>query len=175
MITLPNKILRENSTDVNIGDILTNSFQKFLDDLKQAMQKYDGGGLSAVQLGILKRIFVVNGSVYGDEKVDFFINPIMKQVGTDMKNDFDGCLSVRGYYGTTLRPKKVKVTYYNSKGEKVKGVFSGMIGRTIHHEIDHLNGILWIDRVEDINTIKLDKRYKEPLSFDEVLKARKKM
>ena len=97
-----------------------------------------------------------------------FINPIVKPVGTDLKYDFDGCLSVRGYYGNTFRPKKVKVVYYNSKGEKVKGIFSGMIGRTIHHEMDHLNGILWIDRVEDVNTIKLDKRYKDPLAFDEI-------
>ncbi|HOU76207.1 MAG TPA: peptide deformylase [Candidatus Dojkabacteria bacterium] len=173
IVTIPDKRLRMISKDVDVSETNTLKFQEFLNDLREMMYKFDGGGLSAIQLGIPKRIFVVNGEVYGNSKVDYFINPVVKPVGTEEKNDFDGCLSVRGYYGNTFRPKKVKVIYYNSKGEKVKGVFSGMISRTIHHELDHLNGILWIDRVDDLKKIKLDKRYKEPVSFDEVVKSRK--
>lgn len=174
-MTIPDKRLRTVSKAVDISEINTQEFQQFLIELRDMMYKYDGGGLSAIQVGVSKRIFVVNGEVYGDSKVDFFINPVVKSVGMEQKNDFDGCLSVRGYYGNTFRPKKVKVIYYNSKGERVKGVFSGMIGRTIHHEQDHLNGILWIDRVDDLKKIKLDKRYKEPVGFEEVVKAQRNL
>lgn len=173
LVEVPDERLRMISENVELSKIQSTEFQEFLTILQEMMLKYDGGGLSAIQIGVTERVFVVNTTVYGGSAIEFFINPLVKQVGSSVKRDFDGCLSVPGYYGHTVRPKKVKVVYYNSKGERIKGIFSGMIARTIHHELDHLNGVLWIDRVDDFTTLKKDGRSRSELSLVDLEKLKK--
>ena len=146
------KILRKISSPVKVEEIKSESFQTFLDQLLQtalSSEKQVGvqsAGISAPQVG--KNIRVVYILSDKEDNFELMINPEITI--TDMKQDIDyeGCLSVPGIEGPVSRYKKVKVEYYDRKGKKQKKTFKGMEAREIQHEADHLDGILFIDRIE---------------------------
>lgn len=113
-----------------------------LDDMKQTLKKEKGVGLAAPQVGILKRAIVVDDG----EKYVELVNPVVvKESG--IQEDVEGCLSIPGKYGITKRPRKVTVKAFDRSGKEftVSGV--DLLARCYCHEIDHLNGILFIDKV----------------------------
>ena len=113
-----------------------------LDDMAQTMYKADGVGLAAPQVGILRRICVVD---VGDGLIEL-INPVLEsKSGTQCGNE--GCLSVPGRYEEVKRPMKITVRAQNRKGENIVISAEGLKARAICHEMDHLDGILFIDRV----------------------------
>ena len=113
-----------------------------LDDMRDTMYKYEGAGLSAVQIGVLKRVFVMHaGKEYRE-----CINPVLlKQDGIN-KIKIEGCLSVPGKCGYVERPDKVWVEYQDRTGEKVSRKFTGFEAKCFCHELDHLDGMLYIDK-----------------------------
>ena len=117
-----------------------------LDDMVETMRAADGCGLAAPQVGILRRIAVVEvepGEVYE------LINPkIIARAGT--QEEIEGCLSLPGKWGTTRRPMHVTVRYTNRKGEIVEASGSGLLARAFCHEIDHLDGVLFIDEALEV-------------------------
>ena len=117
-----------------------------LDDMVETMRAADGCGLAAPQVGILRRIAVVEvepGEVYE------LINPkIIARAGT--QEETEGCLSLPGKWGTTRRPMHVTVRYTNRKGEIVETSGSGLLARAFCHEIDHLDGVLFIDEALEV-------------------------
>ena len=117
-----------------------------LDDMIETMRAADGCGLAAPQVGILRRIAVVEvepGEVYE------LINPkIIARAGT--QEETEGCLSLPGKWGTTRRPMHVTVRYTNRKGEIVETSGSGLLARAFCHEIDHLDGVLFIDEALEV-------------------------
>ena len=117
-----------------------------LDDMVETMRAADGCGLAAPQVGILRRIVVVEvepGEVYE------MINPkIVARAGT--QEETEGCLSLPGKWGTTRRPMHVTVRYTNRKGETVEASGSGLLARAFCHEIDHLDGVLFIDEALEV-------------------------
>ncbi len=135
------EILRKKSREVTKIDdkILT-----LLDDMVDTMYEEDGIGLAAPQVGILKRLVVID---IGDEYVYKMINPrIIKSSGRQI--DQEGCLSVPEVKGNVIRPKNVTAVYTNENGDEVTLVAEDLLARCICHEIDHLNGVLFIDRIE---------------------------
>lgn len=150
--TKEEKILRKVSSPVKVEEIKSESFQTFLDQLLQtalSSEKQVGvqsAGISAPQVG--KNIRVVYILSDKEDNFELMINPEITI--TDMKQDIDyeGCLSVPGIEGPVSRYKRVKVEYYDRKGKKQKKTFKGMEAREIQHEADHLDGILFIDRIE---------------------------
>ncbi len=125
---------------------------QLLDDMKDTVKKEDGAGLAAPQVGILRRVVVI------DVEEGYFeiVNPeIIDQRGE--QNDWEGCLSVKGKQGVVSRPMKVTLRYYDRHGEKhvVKG--KGLFARAICHELDHLDGILYIDRASHVEAVKKGK------------------
>lgn len=116
-----------------------------LDDMKDTVKKEQGAGLAAPQVGVLRRVVVVDV----EEGYFEFINPvIVSQKGE--QTGWEGCLSVRGKSGIVSRPMKVKLAYQDRNGEKYFLQAKGFFARAICHELDHLDGILYIDKATHI-------------------------
>ena len=116
-----------------------------LDDMKETMRKNNGVGIAAVQVGVLRRIFVVSV----DGKYYECINPKIISVSGKQKGD-EGCLSVKGKYGEVERPYRVKVSAYDRFGKPFVVNAEGFMARAFCHENDHLDGILYIDKAKEV-------------------------
>ena len=127
-------------------DTITPRVLTLLDDMVETMHAADGCGLAAPQVGILRRIAVVEvepGEIYE------MINPkIIARAGT--QEESEGCLSLPGKWGTTRRPMHVTVRYTNRHGETVETSGSGLLARAFCHELDHLDGVLFIDNALEV-------------------------
>ena len=116
-----------------------------LEDMKDTVKKEEGAGLAAPQVGILRRVVVVDV----EEGYFEFINPEIISFSGE-QNGWEGCLSVKGRQGVVSRPMKVTLRYYDRKGEKHILKAKGFFARAICHELDHLDGVLYIDRASHI-------------------------
>ena len=123
-----------------------------LDDMKDTMQSANGCGLAAPQIGVLRRVVVIEVPENEEDensKMRYFeiINPMyLKKEGE--QRDYEGCLSCPGEYGITTRPAYVKIEAYDRFGKKITLDGEGLLARAICHELDHLDGILFIDHAE---------------------------
>ena len=138
------EILRKRSREVEINDITSEKIQSLIDDMIETMYNYNGVGLSAVQVGILKQIVVIDVE---DEKGPYvLINPkILKTKGE--KECDEGCLSFPNQFGKVIRPTEVTVEYYDRNAKQVKLKAKELLAQAICHECDHLNGVLFVDKV----------------------------
>ena len=119
-----------------------------IDDMIETMYHADGVGLAAPQVGVLKRVIVVDVG----EGIHVLINPeLIRQAGE--ATDYEGCLSVPGIKGQVTRPAEITVEGLNREGKKIRIKASGLLARAICHEIDHLDGVLFVDKSipEDID------------------------
>ena len=116
-----------------------------LDDMKDTVKKEQGAGLAAPQVGVLRRLAVV------DVEEGYFelINPVILQAKGE-QTGWEGCLSVRGKSGVVSRPMKVTVSYQDRNGDKYLLKAKGFFARAICHELDHLDGVLYIDKATHI-------------------------
>ena len=136
------EILKKKSREVEKID---DKIQELIDDMIETMYKYNGVGLSAVQVGILKRVVVID--IDDENGTMVFINPeILETSGTQCGEE--GCLSVPGEFSEVERPNYVKVKALNEKGEEFILEGEGLLARAILHENDHLDGKLYIDYVK---------------------------
>ena len=117
---------------------------QLLDDMAETMYKADGAGLAAPQVGILKRVCIVDA---GDGLVEL-INPVIESVEGEQTGE-EGCLSVPGKYGIVKRPMRVTVRANDRNGDVFTVSGEGLKARAFCHEIDHLDGVLYIDKVEN--------------------------
>tara|TARA_A100001015_G_C15028070_1_gene731590 strand:+ start:1949 stop:2473 length:525 start_codon:yes stop_codon:yes gene_type:complete len=163
IIIEPDPILRKKSDDLKKVD---NDLRKLLDDMLETMYAAPGIGLAAVQLGILKRLIVIDVSKDKDKKNPLFlINPeiIFKSDETSVFEE--GCLSLPGYFAEIERPAQCQIKYIDYYGKKKELNASGLLATCIQHEIDHLNGILFIDYLsklkKDMIIKKLSKHKRE--------------
>jgi len=149
IITNPDPRLRQMSDVVSLKMFKDKKFQIFLDDLEETMLKKDGAGLAAPQVGQNIRVIVISY----DQEILFMINPRITRRSWAQVKDEEGCLSVvdsQGeiLYGPVKRHKKINCTYFNRYGQIQKINVEKLTARIIQHEIDHLDGILFIDRLE---------------------------
>lgn len=122
---------------------------QLLDDMKETLKKADGVGLAAPQVGVLRRIFIVSvEDVYYE-----CINPVITKKSGKQTGD-EGCLSVKGKYGSVERPNKITVEAFDRNGKKFKVTAEDFLARVFCHEYDHLDGILYIDKATDIKEDK---------------------
>lgn len=123
-----------------------------VDDMIDTLYEGNGIGLAAPQIGILKRVVVIDLGGEEDEEPIIIINPeITAQSGNE--KDYEGCLSYLGYEGEVFRPTNVTVTGINIKGKPVTYEAEGLLARAFCHEIDHLDGILYMSRAEEMNEL----------------------
>ena len=137
------EILKKKSREVEVID---DKIKELIEDMVETMHKYDGVGLAAVQVGILKRIIVID--IY-DEKTPIvkLINPVLvKQKGE--REVEEGCLSFPNKFAKVKRPNEVVVEGLNENGDKVKIKATGLLAQALCHEINHLDGVTFVDIME---------------------------
>ncbi len=142
VVKFPNKVLAAKAREVTR---VTGEDRKLAKDMIDTMYAENGVGLAANQVGVLKRLFVTSANqVRGEELV--FLNPkIVKKQG--VIKEFEGCLSVPEFYEPVKRAKRVWMKAMTLEGKTVEVKAEGLLSRIFQHEIDHLNGILFIDRL----------------------------
>ena len=157
--TLGEEVLRKKSKEVKKLDRKT---LEILDDLAETLREKDGIGLAAPQVGILKRLAVIDA---GDGLIEL-INPIIiKREGSQLY--LEGCLSYPGYYGEVERPEKLTVTTLNREGEFVEYEADGLMAVAVCHEIDHLDGVMFVDKVRgELLTAEQVKEMREKEELD---------
>ena len=139
---LPDPVLRQKAKRVSTID---SSIQRLIDDMVETMQQANGVGLAAPQVGVSLRVVVVQ--MPGDEEPIAIINPkIVKRVGE--REVTEGCLSVPGYAGEIKRSISVTVKGQNRQGKAIRLKATGLMAEALEHELDHLNGILYVDHIE---------------------------
>ena len=135
------EILRKTSREV---EEVNDKIRELLQDMLETMHRYNGVGLAAPQVGVLKRVIVID--LYDGSEPLQLVNPkIVKAKGKQEVEE--GCLSFPNEYAKLIRPKEVVVEALNEKGEKVKIVGKDLLAQALAHEIDHLNGILFVDNM----------------------------
>ena len=135
------EILRKQSRVVEVVD---EKIKELLDDMVETMHKYNGVGLAGPQVGILKRVIVID--LYDGSEPLKLVNPeIIKAKGEQEVEE--GCLSFPNEYAKIIRPKEVTVTALNEEGKKVKIEGEGLLAQALAHEIDHLDGVLFVDKI----------------------------
>lgn len=142
VVQVGDDVLRQKCFPVEAFD---EKLHALLDDMKETVKKEEGAGLAAPQIGILRRLAVV------DVEEGYFelINPVIVQQKGE-QSGWEGCLSVRGKSGIVSRPMKVTVVYQDRFGEKQTVKAKGFFARALCHELDHLDGILYIDKATHI-------------------------
>ena len=156
-------ILRKKSQEVENID---NNIKTLIKDMFDTMYDFNGVGLSAVQVGILKRILVVDTGNVG-EKIAI-INPVIKKV-SGHKMCSEGCLSFPNIYGNVLRPTYILVEGLDEDGKKIKVEATDFFAQALSHEINHLDGILFIDLVDESSLTKEINGKHYSVTKDEVL------
>lgn len=131
---------------------------QLLEDMQETMIAHDGVGLAAPQIGKNLQIAVVE--VDEDEVLELINPKILSKSGSDV--DVEGCLSIPGVYGTVERADQITIQYYNRDGDELEGQAEGYLARAIQHEIDHLHGVLFTDKIiEEIPAEELEKYMEE--------------
>lgn len=135
-------VLREKCAEVKTFD---KELASLLDDMKETVRAEQGAGLAAPQIGVARRVVVI------DVEEGFFelVNPVMLYVKGEQVGP-EGCLSFKGKQGTVRRPYKVKAEYRDRFGRKHKLTAEGFFARAVCHELDHLDGVLYTDRAEEV-------------------------
>ena len=163
IIIEPDPILRKKSIKLEKVDL---EVKKLMDDMLETMYSAPGIGLAAVQLGILKRIIVIDISKEETKKNPLFlVNPVIKHKSKSLSIYEEGCLSLPGHYAEIERPAECNLSYLDYNGKKRDLQAKGLLATCIQHEVDHLNGVLFIDYLsklkKDMIIKKLKKQKKE--------------
>jgi peptide deformylase len=163
-------VLRAKARPLHPSDIRAPRTQQLIDDMFETMQEYQGIGLAAPQVHEGLRLFVAGfapdagasevGEHEDDEAPDehdvplmALINPEITVVGRDTAEDWEGCLSIPDIRGRVPRARRITVTAYNRQGKKIQLDASGFTARVIQHETDHLDGILFLDRMKSLGSL----------------------
>lgn len=139
------KVLKQTSKPVTGVD---DALRKLMDDMLETMYAAPGIGLAAIQVGVAKRVIVMDVSAKDEEpEPRFFANPEIVWASEELATYEEGCLSVPEIYDEVDRPARVRLRYLNYKGEEIEEEADGLFATCIQHEMDHLNGVLFIDHL----------------------------
>ncbi len=176
IIALPNPHLRTKSTKVHV---ITDDTIKLIEDMTAASIDWEdsrpheiSAALAAVQVDHLERVVIIRSDFDDKSARDFtpLINPEIVKYEGEVVSDYEGCLSVSGVYGKVPRHTKVRVKALDLEGNEVRFKAEGFLARVIQHEIDHTNGIVFIDHLQDQTDafFTLDEKGElQPLNYDE--------
>jgi peptide deformylase len=145
VLTYPDPRLKEVSAPVARVD---DEIRALMDDMLESMYAAEGIGLAAIQIGVAKRVIVMDlAQKQGQRAPQFFANPEIVSVSEDLAPYEEGCLSVPEYYDEVKRPSKVRIRYLNRDDALIEEEAEGLYAVCIQHEMDHLNGVLFIDHL----------------------------
>ena len=156
ILTEPNRILRQKSSIVEKVD---KDIQKLMDDMLETMYAAPGIGLAAIQIGVAKRIIVLDIARKDSPRTPmYFINPEIVERSENHSTYEEGCLSVPGQFAEIHRPEKCHIKYLDYHGEPKEIKAEGMLATCIQHEMDHLEGILFIDYLSKLKKSMIIKK-----------------
>ena len=156
ILTEPNKLLRQVSLPV---EKVGNDERRLMDDMLETMYMAKGIGLAAIQVGVPKRIIVMDiGNRDKEKEPMYFVNPIIKNKNSKHSTYEEGCLSVPNQFAEVNRPSSCEVEYLDYNGNKKILKASGLLATCIQHEMDHLEGILFIDYLSKLKKMMIVKK-----------------
>ncbi|WP_421792829.1 peptide deformylase [Hyphobacterium sp.] len=147
ILTVPNPILKQVSKPV---DGVDEDVRNLMDDMLDSMYAADGIGLAAVQIGVPKRVIVMDldwGKEDGKRNPRYFVNPVLSDPSENTLPYEEGCLSVPSYFDEVERPDRIQIDYLDYDGKPRTEIAEGMFAVCIQHEMDHLEGVLFIDHL----------------------------
>jgi peptide deformylase len=157
IIKLPDKRLRLNSEPVKRIDA---GIRSLVDDLLETMYDAPGIGLAAIQIGVGKRVLTMDLSKKDEEhKPQVFINPEVTWKSAETSKYEEGCLSIPDFYEEVERPAKVRVKYLDLDGNERQIEAAGLFSTCLQHEIDHINGVLFIDHISKLKRDRIVKKF----------------
>lgn len=147
-------VLRKRARALDPAEVRGPAFQKFIDDMVDTMIEYEGVGLAAPQVHEGVRVFVAGlEGEDGRMQVLPFINPVITPLSTDTVDDWEGCLSIPDIRGRVPRFRAVRVSALDRKGKAFDVELEGFAARVVQHEADHLDGVLFFDRMTSFETL----------------------
>jgi peptide deformylase len=162
VLQFDNRRLRQASAPIAEGDFDSEKLQGWITRLNQSRQVYGGIGIAAPQIGLFYRLVVIEIPAY--ERVGFgqveavarhaLINPEITWFSEDNIKAAEGCLSVLNYEGFVIRPRRVRVVAYTPQGNRLEFEADSLYARCLQHEIDHLDGILYPDRIKELKDLR---------------------
>jgi peptide deformylase len=157
LIILPDPLLRQVSQPIERVDA---DLQRLSDDMLETMYDAPGIGLAAIQIGVPRRMLVIDLSKEGEEKQPLiFINPEIVRSSDERSVYEEGCLSIPDYYAEVERPANVTVKYLDREGKEQSVEADGLLATCLQHEIDHLNGVLFIDHISRLKREMVIKKF----------------
>jgi peptide deformylase len=156
---LGHPVLRQRAEEVPVADIRSPEIQRLVDDMVETMREYDGAGLAGNQVHTLKRIAVIEvggNPRYPDAPqipLTVLVNPVVTPLTEEMDEGWEGCLSVPDMRGVVPRYTAVRLEAFDRDGQPIDLVAKEFFARVIQHETDHLDGIVYVDRMRDLSTL----------------------
>ena len=173
IVTLPNPVLRHKTRPVTKFD---DDLQKLINDMIETMREANGVGLAAPQVDYAYRLTVIESlphldddgnEIEGSRELFVIVNPEIVWKSRDMVDGIEGCLSIPGYVGEVSRHESIRVRAQDRYGKKIRLRLHGWTSRIFQHEIDHLNGVLYIDKLTDPNYFWTDEEFRAMQEEDE--------
>jgi peptide deformylase len=150
-------VLRAKARAIDRGEIRSTGVQKLIDDMIETMVEYHGVGLAAPQVHEGVRLFVATLDQVGEDEAEpspiAIINPEITPVGSDIVEDWEGCLSIPDIRGRVPRAREIKVRAFDRHGERIELTAHDYPARVIQHETDHLDGLLFFDRMRSFESL----------------------
>lgn len=177
IVTLPEPVLRAKAQPVTKIDA---ELQQLIDNMIETMREAPGVGLAAPQVGIPKRLAVIEtpadvdddgNEIEGSRELYVIINPEVVWTSRKTVKGIEGCLSIPGYLGEVERAESIRVRAQDRNGKKLKLSLNGWTARIFQHEIDHLEGVLYIDKLTEPDAIWTEEQFEEMMQTDDADEA----
>jgi peptide deformylase len=163
---LGHPVLRQRALPVSAEELASAPFQQFIDDMTDTMRDGDGVGLAATQVHVLKRVFLVEVKSphprypnQPDVPLTAIINPEIREHSQEMEDDWEGCLSIPDLRGRVPRWRSLLLTGLDRAGKEISLDARQFFARVIQHELDHLDGIVFLDRMREFSTLSHLREY----------------
>lgn len=162
-----NPILRKKTQEISKDYLLSDNFNRLLLDLQDSMKHYGGIGIAAPQIGVDLQVAIIElmgFNRYGQEvnlPLTTFVNPEIEYLTDETQAFWEGCLSVPGLRGLVERPQKVRVRFLNEKAEQQELIAEGFLATVLQHELDHLQGVLYVDRIKDPKLLSYQEEFEK--------------
>ena len=157
IITIPDAVLRKNAAQIERVDT---TLLKLAEDMLATMYDAPGIGLAAPQVGILSRLIVMDPSRDEEPKQPLImVNPVILELGTETRTHEEGCLSIPDFTAEIERPAMTRVSYIDTEGKQQEKTLEGIWSTLVQHEIDHLNGVLFIDYLSRLKRDMIVKKF----------------
>lgn len=165
---LGHPVVRQQAAKVDPAELASADLQRFLDDMVETMREYDGIGLAAPQVHASKQIAVIEGKLLEDEpdipeiarELLFLVNPVLHVKKERRFLMWEGCLSVPGFRGRVPRIRELEVEALDRAGKPIRFAAQGYFAGVVQHEVDHLGGKVYLDRMADLSTLTYLKEYR---------------